>query len=772
MLASIQYTERIGAGGFGVVRRAINETDGTTAAVKILDKQELRLNDMTQNLKKEISLLTTLKHPNIVEGYAVLASKTKVFLFMEYIDGGDMHTMLSERKKFSEKEAKKFFVSLMSCLDYCHEKGIYHRDLKLENLLITKSGELKVCDFGLASVRQINNSKNELCKTIVGTEDFSPPEILKGTPYKGDKADIWSAAVILYVMLAGFCPFRGDSSRELLLKIISCKYSFPNDFPPQAKRLITAILVPDGNSRPSANDILTDPWFEEYSPRTIQERPGSRSSPRKSIRPVSKKGRVTLVLPNLRKSSSRLKESPRRRSPMFNDSLRQTSTFSMFGPMRRSTGDESPSRHRGQNLLEPHILFRAIGKANVSNFVQIYSDMLHPVNGIPVQDRRWRLKSFPKCFIGSEAVTWLAERLTGTREKAVDLGQRFFNAGAFHHVCRDHEFEDEYFFYRWHRDDPDNEYVLNLMLSDSRLLYINIRPADVIIHELLVQIMSICKSHQQLNDLMEVNIVGIQQDSLYKRYLKASRELQSCTLPIGEPNTVLVPFLINLHNLLWIQSRIHIGAYDDISYEELENAADQFEYLISGRHVSLMEVTNLLYKASNLTIFFEEDETDTVKKSRTPSKTLTRLFLKPRKRADLSDLMPEGLDDIIYFALTDGAPESPPIYAYTRGSAEVSNVTTAAREYLERVIEVDIEECMITYPRRVEVYRQLKNMVDDLEVLKMIRRICGGSELGTAVHDMMKKSEEIGETAVASMKEVRNMMQSDITFAPTFKTSL
>lgn len=763
--------ERLGAGGFGVVRKAVNEKDGSVVAIKILDKTELRLHEMTQNVKKEIALLTMLQHPNIVAGHEVLNSKTKLFLVMEYIDGGDMHSVLTARKRFPEAEARKYFHSLIDCLAYCHERGVYHRDLKLENLLVTKSGELKVCDFGLASVRSINSTRNELCRTVVGTEDFSPPEILKNIPYKGDKADIWSAGILLYTMIAGYCPFRGRTSHELMQKIISCKYAFPSSFPEQPKRLISTILIPDGRRRPSAQEILKHPWFEDQSPRSVQRK----QSPQKQNRAaskhtVSKRGRQSMALRNLRASTAKAADEAPIRQSKSATQIRGSGTSS--DTSRRSSPDVGTMSKVG----EPHVFFKALGQANVPKFISLYQAMTDPIKGISVQDRKWRMKTFGRCFIGSEAVTWISDFLSCTRDVAIAMGQKLVDAGAFHHVCREHGLEDVFLFYRWHHDDSENGYVMNMLVSNSRNL--NCRSADIVVHDLLNQMLSICKVHQQLNDYMEVDMVGIQQDSIYKRFQIAARELQNSPIPSGGADDVLVPFLVNLHNLLWIHSRIHIGDFEELDYTTLKSQADNFQYSLNGRLISLGEVTRALYKeCDTANSEFDQDQA-ALRPKRTQSLTgarLARFFNKNNASSGsdiCSEITPTLVDSLICFVTSDSSPESPLLKAYSRGAIPHTYLQTAAVQYLQSALQIDTEQCSISYSPVVEQFREIRNLSDDSDFIIILCELCRNNEIGDKLQEVIDISDEMGVPPVASLTRRVSLRYSATAFAPNLGLSL
>jgi serine/threonine protein kinase len=406
--------DKLGEGGFGIVRRAHNEENGHEYAIKILDKAQVQLMQMTPQIKREMTLLTMLKHPNIVQGFEILNSKTKLYLVMEFVEGGDLHSLLTARRRLQEAEAKQIFTGLIDCLVYCHEQGIYHRDLKLENILISRDGVAKVCDFGLTSVRALNGNADQLCSTIVGTEDFAAPEIIQQLPYNPEKADMWSAGIILFTIIAGFCPFRGNDTQALFANIRACRFSFPDKFPHGAKDVVSALLVSNPAKRPSALQVRNSHWLSRSTEETE-----SFESPRRV------------------QAASGLINAP---SPLELEDVDERTRSNGSAAGRVGSDASNLRRLIAQN---PAL---ALAADTIQDFHRIYH-LMRESN--LVKDRRWRLKTYPKTFVGSEMVAWMSENLQNSKEEALDIGEKMLQADVFHHVCRDHCFKDEYLFYRF-----------------------------------------------------------------------------------------------------------------------------------------------------------------------------------------------------------------------------------------------------------------------------------------------------------------------------------
>lgn len=144
--------EKLGTGTFGKVRRARHVITGKEYAVKCIDKSMLEKQKMRTQLKREVSITKLIKHPRVVQLFEVLASKTKIYLVLELVTGGELFDLLTKEKAFGEAKARHFFKQLVDGMMCCHNKGICHRDIKPENLLLDSNGDLKISDFGLSGL--------------------------------------------------------------------------------------------------------------------------------------------------------------------------------------------------------------------------------------------------------------------------------------------------------------------------------------------------------------------------------------------------------------------------------------------------------------------------------------------------------------------------------------------------------------------------------------------------------------------------------------------
>lgn len=251
----------LGEGTFAKVKYAKNKETGEAVAIKIIDKERVILrHKMVHQIKREISTMKLIKHPNVVHLREVLASKQKVYIVLEYIDGGELFDKIVNVGRLGEDEARKYFQQLVHAVDYCHSRGVYHRDLKPENLLLDSKGDLKVSDFGLSALSQ-QRREDGLLHTTCGTPNYVAPEVINEKGYDGASADIWSCGIVLFVLLAGYLPFDELNIVSLYKKIEEADFTIPPWFTEGAKNIITRILDPNPRTRMTMSEVLADEWF-------------------------------------------------------------------------------------------------------------------------------------------------------------------------------------------------------------------------------------------------------------------------------------------------------------------------------------------------------------------------------------------------------------------------------------------------------------------------------------------------------------------------------
>ncbi|RZC79154.1 hypothetical protein C5167_003393 [Papaver somniferum] len=223
-------------------------------------------------IRREIATMKLIQHPNVVRLFEVMGSKTKIFIVLEFITGGELFDKIVNHGRMIEDEARRYFQQLINAVDYCHSRGVYHRDLKPENLLLDVHGNLKISDFGLSAISQ-HVQDDGLLHTTCGTPNYVAPEVLKDKGYDGAKADLWSCGVILFVLLSGYLPFDDSNLMNLYKKISVAEFTCPPWLSFDARKLITRILDPDSETRITIPELLEDPWFKKgFKPPVFEEK--------------------------------------------------------------------------------------------------------------------------------------------------------------------------------------------------------------------------------------------------------------------------------------------------------------------------------------------------------------------------------------------------------------------------------------------------------------------------------------------------------------------
>nr|QSH71649.1 CBL-interacting protein kinase [Hedychium coronarium] len=266
LLSKYEVGRTLGEGNFGKVKYARHVETGRSFAVKILDRKRIQSLNLDDQIKREIGTLKLLKHPNIVRLYEVSASKIKIYMVLEYVNGGELFDIIPAKGQLSEKQGRHFFQQLIDAISYCHDMGVYHRDLKPENVLVDANGNIKISDFGLSALPQ-HLGNDGLLHTTCGSPNYIAPEVLTNRGYDGARSDIWSCGVILYVLLTGYLPFDDRNLAVLYQKILRGDTKIPKWISPGAQNILRRILDPNPITRINVAGIKADEWFkEDYVP--------------------------------------------------------------------------------------------------------------------------------------------------------------------------------------------------------------------------------------------------------------------------------------------------------------------------------------------------------------------------------------------------------------------------------------------------------------------------------------------------------------------------
>lgn len=255
----------LGEGTFGKVKRAVDTETQKIVAIKVLDKDKIQKQNMGSQVKKEISIMKLVHHVHVVKLIEVLASRTKIFIVLELVTGGELFDRIVNERKFNETTARFYFQQLVEGTLYCHSRGVCHRDLKPENLLLDGDDNLKISDFGLSAIWD-DGARAELLHTTCGTPNYVAPEVLADRGYDGMAADTWSIGVILFVFLAGYLPFDEPTMSALFRKIQAADFEYPSWFSKDVKDLLNKILNPDPAKRLTLKQITEEEWYNRDGP--------------------------------------------------------------------------------------------------------------------------------------------------------------------------------------------------------------------------------------------------------------------------------------------------------------------------------------------------------------------------------------------------------------------------------------------------------------------------------------------------------------------------
>jgi len=247
----------LGQGSFGKVRLAWQRLAGTKVAIKSYEKSKMTEPQHWKRVQQEIKLMEKLNHPHIIQMLEMIDSPKRIHIVMEHAGGGNLCTYVKQRKRLAEPEARKIFIQLLLGIEYMHDLGIIHRDIKLENVLFDDDRNMKLVDFGFSVACR---DPNKRLKIFCGTPSYMAPEIVQRQEYLGRPVDVWSLGVLLYACLCGCFPFTAKSYPELYKKIAAAQLRFPDHLSHASQNLLRRMLHPDPTKRLSLARIRRHPW--------------------------------------------------------------------------------------------------------------------------------------------------------------------------------------------------------------------------------------------------------------------------------------------------------------------------------------------------------------------------------------------------------------------------------------------------------------------------------------------------------------------------------
>ncbi|CAM9816494.1 unnamed protein product [Chrysoparadoxa australica] len=241
-LKAFDMMETLGTGTFGRVRLVREHDDGKYYALKISKKSAIIRMKQVEHIKNEVSLLNQIDHPNIVNMFGYFQDAQKLYLVMEYVQGGELFSHLRSAVRFPDHQGKQYTAEVVLAFSYLHNLNIVYRDLKPENLLISRDGRIKITDFGFAKVVE------DRTWTLCGTPEYLAPEIIQSKGH-GKSVDWWALGVLIHEMLAGYPPFYDENPIGIYQKILAGRLDVPRHLDPKAKDLIKKLLTIDRTKR-------------------------------------------------------------------------------------------------------------------------------------------------------------------------------------------------------------------------------------------------------------------------------------------------------------------------------------------------------------------------------------------------------------------------------------------------------------------------------------------------------------------------------------------
>lgn len=288
----------VGSGHYAKVYEGVDRRTGEKVAIKVMPKKHEDPR-VQQYAKREAEIVRMVSHPNVVTTLDVFETSSSLYVVMEYVSNGTLLDFLAGGKnRVNEKNALRIAKQLLSAIAYLHSSDIIHRDIKAENILVTKDGAIKLADFGLA--RRLDGVlSDEYClSSILGTPAYCSPEVVTRSQY-GKPVDLFGCGVLLYIALSGALPFRGETPGEVFESIRNGEVTFPRHrwslVSSDACNLVRQLLSHNPMDRPTAHEALCHPWLSRAAGSKSDGRP---ISPKPFVRNTSARAASVSVRPS------------------------------------------------------------------------------------------------------------------------------------------------------------------------------------------------------------------------------------------------------------------------------------------------------------------------------------------------------------------------------------------------------------------------------------------------------------------------------------------
>ncbi|EDO19004.1 hypothetical protein Kpol_2002p75 [Vanderwaltozyma polyspora DSM 70294] len=260
-LRDFQILRTLGTGSFGRVHLVRSNHNGRFYALKVLKKHTVVKLKQVEHTNDERKMLSVVSHPFLIRMWGTFQDSEQVFMVMDYIEGGELFSLLRKSQRFPNPVAKFYAAEVCLALEYLHSMDIIYRDLKPENILLDKNGHIKITDFGFAKYVP------DVTYTLCGTPDYIAPEVVSTKPYN-KSVDWWSFGILIYEMLAGYTAFYDSNTMKTYENILNAPLKFPPFFHPDVQDLLSKLITRDlskrlGNLQGGSEDVKNHPWFSE-----------------------------------------------------------------------------------------------------------------------------------------------------------------------------------------------------------------------------------------------------------------------------------------------------------------------------------------------------------------------------------------------------------------------------------------------------------------------------------------------------------------------------
>merc|ERR550517_1726221 len=260
-LKDFEIGKALGRGKFGSVYLAREKSSKFVVALKVLQKRQLSQKMVLHQLRREIEIQMHIRHPNITRMYAYFFDNSRIYMVLQYANGGEMYKYLKKKRRFAEKEASNYIRQVMEALYYLHKKNVIHRDLKPENILL-HHGKVLLADFGWSVHSPDKDIKRE---TFCGTLDYLAPELIERQPHD-HRIDLWALGILTFELLVGKPPFEMIGQAKTIRAIVQCHFRYPGFVSQEARTFIGSFLRKNMNARNTLRAAAKFPFIKNHLP--------------------------------------------------------------------------------------------------------------------------------------------------------------------------------------------------------------------------------------------------------------------------------------------------------------------------------------------------------------------------------------------------------------------------------------------------------------------------------------------------------------------------